>query len=112
MKYLTHSVVALVFVSLAASPLGAHAASSRTTACVTEETCTASINAVTTSSKKPSISGTAEDLKKVYVTVSKDGVTKPVLSKSVKVSKDKWKTKVSKHPKDGSSPQNGLPPKG
>ncbi|HYE23466.1 MAG TPA: Ig-like domain-containing protein [Candidatus Paceibacterota bacterium] len=54
-----------------------------------------------TTSKKPTISGTADDFKKIYVTVTKEGADKPAYKKSVRVSNDAWKTRVSKNLPDG-----------
>jgi len=54
-----------------------------------------------TTSKRPTISGTAEEAAKLYVTVTKDGASKPTFKKSVKVSKDKWSTRISKNLSNG-----------
>lgn len=135
MKYLTHSVVALVFVSLAVAPLGAHAQVPSTptiaaleaqiallraeiasrkfvnAAATTTSESDVEITKVTTT-KKPTISGTAEDTSRLYVTVTKEGSTKASFTKSVKVSKDKWKTRVTRNLSDGTYEIEVLDKKG
>jgi hypothetical protein len=51
---------------------------------------------------KPILRGTAEGVKKVYVALYKDGSTSTVFaSKAIKVTKGKWKSKISKELSDG-----------
>lgn len=123
MKYLTHSVVALVFVSLMGAP-AAHAqvgtpsiASLQAQLAALQAQLAAfkgkgtvqaamgddsgvKITRVSTS-KKPSVSGTAEETVKLYIVVTKDGSPKPVFRKSVKVTREKWQAKIAKNLKDG-----------
>jgi len=65
-----------------------------------------------TSSKKPSISGIAEDMDKLYVTVTKDGEDKAAFKKTVKVSRsDKWSARVTRSLPDGAYTVEVFSPK-
>jgi hypothetical protein len=59
------------------------------------------ISKATVSSGKPRISGTAEDMRTVHVSIIEDGEEKPALAKTVKVSREKWSLKGSKKLDDG-----------
>lgn len=97
-------VVPFLFLAtlLLASPLSASAAVTKMS-CV-DDIVSASISTTTTTFKtnKPSLKGTACDIKKVYVSIRKAGSTGKALSqKTVTVRNDSWKTKFSKKLTDG-----------
>ena len=57
---------------------------------------------LTTEDAKPTLSGTAEGIRNVYVEVYKEKSTKPVFaSKAIKVKNEKWKARVTKKLSDG-----------
>ena len=62
---------------------------------------TVTITKTTVSSDRPRVYGTAEDMKKVYVSITEDGEDKAALAKTVKVSRDKWTLKSTRKLDDG-----------